>query len=128
MHSRPVQPGEWVLVSAHPPERAAQPVGILLIDVVHDELHVKFRNDWSGIVDEDKTEAWRELERNLAENATEMGAETLLSWLESTASHMIRIDIRKKLEVLDFEEVLNSLYREHIPLQLMGENSMGGHS
>jgi hypothetical protein len=83
----PVQYGEWVLVSAHPPGRTAETIGILLIDVVRDELHVKFRNDWSGISQEDEAEIWSELAQDVAEKASDMGAAHFLSWLESTGSH-----------------------------------------
>jgi hypothetical protein len=64
---RPVQHGEWVLVSAYPPGRTVEAVGILLIDVVRDELHVKFRNEWSGISGEGEAEIWSELARDVAE-------------------------------------------------------------
>jgi hypothetical protein len=74
--------GCW-LVSAHPPDRTALPIRILLIDVVHDELHAKFMNDWSEILDEDERSVWRELEQNLARNAMEMARQT---------SGLVRVD------------------------------------
>jgi hypothetical protein len=125
---RPGEHGEWILVSAHPPGRTAEPVGILLIDVVRDELHVKVRNNWSGISNEDETEMWGELAQDLAENASDMGAAQFLSWLESTASHFIRIGTPTHIEVVDFEDALTSLYREHVLPERRGDCSMAGHS
>jgi hypothetical protein len=104
---------EWVLFSAHLPGRTPEPIGILLTD--GQELHLKFRSDWTSILpNEDEIEVWREIPEDLARKGRELGAAPLLALLESTASHAVRISERQRIEIRDFETTLSDLYEMHV--------------
>jgi hypothetical protein len=104
---------EWVLFSAHLPGRQPEPIGILLTD--GQELHLKFRNDWTSILpNEDEIEVWRELPADLARKGLELGAAHIMAFLESTASHAVRISERQPIEIGDFETALSDLYEMHV--------------
>ena len=105
--------GEWVLFSAHLPERKPVPIGILLTD--GQELHLKFRSDWTSILpNEGEIEVWRELPEDLARKGRELGATPFLAFLESTASHAVRVSERQRIEIRDFETTLSDLYEMHV--------------
>jgi hypothetical protein len=88
---------------------------------------VKFRK-WGGISDEGEAEIWSNLVHNVAEKAAAIGAAQLLSSLESTASHFIRIGARTRIDVVEFEGALTNLCRQHILPVPKGKRSMAGHS
>jgi hypothetical protein len=104
---------EWVLFSAHLPGRQPEPIGILLTD--GQELHLKFRSDWTSILqNEDEVEVWRELSEDLARKGRELGSARFLALLESTASHAVRISERQRTEIADFQTTLAELYEMHV--------------
>jgi hypothetical protein len=103
-------------------------LGILLIDVVRDELYLKFMNQWSAISDEGRHRFWSDLAQDLAEKASGMGAAELLSWLEATASDFIRIGNRTRIDVVEIEGALTNLYGQHVLPEAKGKRSMAGHS
>jgi hypothetical protein len=104
---------EWVLFSAHLPGRQPEPIGVLLSD--GQELHLKFRSDWTSILpNDDEIEVWRELCDDLAQKGRELGPARLLALLESTASHALRISERQRTEITDFQTTLSELYEMHV--------------
>ena len=108
-----MQTGIWALVSLHLPGRSIEPVGIILSDDA-DQLHVKFRNDWSSIANEEETEICRELAEDLGQKGHELGAANVLDWLENTASHAIQLGTRTTVRVPDVNIALQALYQQHV--------------
>lgn len=90
------------------------PIGILLLDPVSDELHIRLRRDLPLICDEEDAEVLTLLEDDLAAKAREMGARRLLEWLEENASNSIRTTDRESAIVENFPRALNRLYRGHV--------------
>src|SRR5689334_4952766 len=83
--------GEFVLLSVALPGASEENAGVLLLAVSRDELHLKLRGDWDEFSSEEDAEVLRELDADLSLKAREMGGAGLLEWLESEASHVIRI-------------------------------------
>jgi hypothetical protein len=106
--------GEWALLTAHLPGNLTYPVGILLRDVKRNELHIRIRNDWSGIMADEDAEVLSDLAEGLAEKACEQGAVQVLDWLDSTLSHILRISPRQVMKVEHFPTALDELYQEHV--------------
>jgi hypothetical protein len=100
-------------MSAYLPGESPKPVGILLIDTTG-ELHVRTRSDWSSFPDEDEIEIWRALAEDLMEKGREFGAESVLAWLENTASHAIQIGSRETIELSNVDTTLKDLYQKHV--------------
>jgi hypothetical protein len=121
--SQSVQTGEWALLSAYVPGRPPEPVGILLRDQT-DGLHVKLRTDWSGfIVDEDEIEIWSVMGQDLQQKGEEIGGAWLLDWLEDTASHVLQIGARERVEVSDAQTIVGELYRRHVEFKKVVRNA-----
>lgn len=87
--------------------------GVLLHDPSQDRLYLRLRRDWDAIVPEE-AEVLSLLESDLAGKAAEMGARTLLDYLEGTLSNILRIGERRNVIVEDFPRALARLYRENV--------------
>ncbi len=95
------------------PGLAPQKIGILLVE--EDSLYTRFRPHWwYGSVVEDEAEIWGGFSEDLAQRAREIGAAALLDLLEDTASHAIRISLRKQIRFAQAEITLNTLYRQYV--------------
>ena len=86
-------------------------------------LYVKFRKNWSGICEEDDVEVLRDLDEDLAAKAADMGAVQVLTWLEDTASHFFQLSARTNVQVGDFEDALNRLFRQHVLRESLTTNA-----
>lgn len=108
------QPGAFSLVITDLPGNGVQTVGVLLLDVKTDTLHVRFRRDWESIANEEDAEVLAELEDDLLLQARERGGAAVLDYLENVASQSIRLTDRQEIAVRDFDKTLAELYREHV--------------
>lgn len=99
-----------VALPGRPPENA----GVLLLDPVRDELHLRLRRDWEAFAGEDEREVLELLEDDLKSKAAEMGGAALIAYLESNASNLIRVSGREEVRLSDFQARLNRLYRENV--------------
>ena len=107
--------GIWSLISAHPPGRPAQSIGILLADTRTDELHVKVEAErWNVFGDDLEGEVWRELVQALEQQSREIGAAAFLQWLGDIASHVVQISEPQAIHVSDIDTELESLYERHV--------------
>ena len=107
-----------MLLSVALPGASEENAGVLLLDITQDELHLKLRRDWDEFSSEEDAEVLRELEADLTVKAREMGGAGLLQWLESEASHTVRISDPEAVTVRDFAATLSRLYREHIQTRI----------
>ncbi len=110
----PSEAGEWALLEAHVPG-VTQTIGVLLCETSRNTLHLQLRPDWwSGCFNEIDAEIFQELGEDLKQKAKELGATECLDWLQDTASHAVRIGLRRPIRLLDVQAGLEALYREHI--------------
>ncbi len=89
------------------------PVGVLLLDHVQDRLYLRLRRDWEEIAPEE-AEMLALIESDLTAKATELGANSLLAYLEGSLSHTLRIGERQEVMLSDFSRALDRLYRENV--------------
>lgn len=111
--------GEFSLLTADLPGHGSQTLGVLLRDPGTDSLYVRLRRDLDDIAEEEDAEVLAELEEDLELKSREMGAESLLAFLEENASMALRVTDREAIPVRDFDKTLNELYREHVPAQVL---------
>jgi SOS-response transcriptional repressor LexA len=114
MSAATLQLGHVSILTVSVPGGPLVPAGVLLEDPAEDRLHIRLRSDWEQIAPEE-SDALVELERDLQEKATEMGAGALLRYLEDTVSNLVQVSERREVTVGDFERALSRLYREHVP-------------
>lgn len=111
--------GQFSLLEAALPGRAAEIIGVLLLDPETDTLYVRLRRDWDVFASAEDAEVLRELEDDLLGKARESGGEAVLEYLESAISQSLRITDRAALQVRDFDKKLGELYREHVPAEVL---------
>jgi hypothetical protein len=104
---------EWALLMAQQPARDCLPAGILLVDGISDELHLRLRPELPEAED-DTAEFWRELPNDLIERSRQLGGSRMLDWLETTASHLVQLGSRTYMESTNPQETLDLLYRRYI--------------
>jgi phage repressor protein C with HTH and peptisase S24 domain len=92
----------------------ATPIGVLLEDPESNALHVRLRRDLAAIADDEEREVLELLEDDLTSKGREMGADSVLSWLEENASNMFQITDRENVLADDFPRTLNRLYRQRV--------------
>ena len=109
----------YSVVQADLPGRGVVNLGVLLQDRESDTLHLRFRRDLDSLVDEEELDVFEVLADDLAQKASESGAEKLFEYLESTLSGSLRITDREQVVVEDFTRALDRLYRQHIPSQVL---------
>ncbi len=111
--------GEYSLLLCELPGRGVQTVGVLLLDLSSDTLHVRLRRDWMTFASEEDSEVLSELEDDLVLKSHEQGGTAVLSWLESVASLSVRVTDREGVTARDFDRKLGELYREHVPTEVL---------
>ncbi len=94
-------------------QRGRVAVGVLLQDPERDQLYIRLRRDWDQLAPEE-AELLASLESDLNQKASEMGAESLLDYLEGTLSNFLTIGDRSGTMVDDFPRALNRLYRQNV--------------
>jgi SOS-response transcriptional repressor LexA len=107
--------GEFVLVEAAVPGLPPETVGVLLLDAEANQLHVRFRRDWSELFgDPEDVEYFSALEDDLREKSSQFGAGALLGWMEDTLSNAVRVSDRDSVLVESWELSLERLYKRHV--------------
>ena len=104
---------EWALLVVQQPGQECLPAGILLLDPISDQLHVRLLAELPK-VHEGAVDFWRELSQDLIERSRAVGGHNVLNWLETTASHLIQLGTRHVLETTNPENMVNLLYRQHV--------------
>jgi hypothetical protein len=104
---------EWALLMAHLPTKESSPAGVLLVDSASDQLHIKLLPELRQ-AHEEVAEFWRELPQELMERSRELGGARVLDWLETTASHLVQLGSRARMETTNLPETLDLLYRKHV--------------
>jgi putative nucleotidyltransferase with HDIG domain len=109
--------GDWVLFLARVPGQEPQPAGILLVDSVEDQLHVRLQDDFESS-DSGMLEVWRELAADLQQMAQIMGGTGVLNWFEENASHTFTISSRHQIIMQSTESTLDHLFQSHVAAKL----------
>jgi hypothetical protein len=104
---------EWALLITQQPAQDCLPAGILLVDRVSDELHLRLRPELPE-AQEDAAEFWRELPNDLVERSRELGGSRILDWLETNTSHLVQLGSRTYMESTNPQETLDLLYQRYI--------------
>src|ERR1700689_4069636 len=81
---------------------ALAPAGVLLTAPSQDRLYLRLRRDWEEIAPEE-AEVLTLIESDLTSKAAELGAASLLAYLEGTLSNVLRLGERHSVTVADFE-------------------------
>lgn len=106
--------GRYSIVQVQAPGRGLVNIGVLLEDPESNSLRLRFRRDLESVVDEEDLDVFEALADDIASKATQIGAEKLFEYLESTLSDSIRITDREPVLVDDFARALDRLYRKNI--------------
>ncbi len=104
---------EWAVLMAQLPARERSSAGVLLLDLISDELHVRLQPELAG-ANEDAAEFWRELSDDLIKRSRVVGGRQVLDWLDTTASHLIQLGSRHSMEATSPQETLDLLYQRHV--------------
>jgi hypothetical protein len=104
---------DWMLVLVCAPGREPEPAGLLLLDAASNRLSIRLKPSLNQ-TDESILEVWQDLAADLDRKATACGGAEILAWLESTASHVLQVSVRNRLEAADLSEALQKLYFEHV--------------
>jgi phage repressor protein C with HTH and peptisase S24 domain len=104
--------GTYVVLEAELPERAARPIGVLLIDPATDRGWVRLRPYFEDLTDD--TEVLDALADDLRIRIAECGAEAFLQSLEDTLSNVVRVGERQSVAVDAFTRVVERLFAEHV--------------
>ncbi len=95
--------------------RGPLPVGIFLLDRVRDELHLRFREDWSMVADAEAVEIMEGLAELFIQRAREEGPTNLLHELLHQSSNYVRLGEPLTLpEPVDYKDELDRLYAENV--------------
>jgi SOS-response transcriptional repressor LexA len=113
------QTGRYSIVQVEIPVLGLVNIGVLLQDPQSDALHVRFRRDMDALLDEEDLDVLRGLAGDLAGKASEMGAEKLFEFLETTLSASVRVTDREQILVEDFSRAVDRLYRQHVPSKVL---------
>jgi phage repressor protein C with HTH and peptisase S24 domain len=105
---------QYLVVEVALPGRPKVNAGVLLLDPVSDQLHVRLRQDWEQVAGAEDVEVLEHLEAELESRGREAGGEAFLASLEDTLSNALQITQRETIAVGDFEKALERLYRKHV--------------
>jgi len=103
-----------VLLEAHLPGRPARNIGVYLVDPASGRLWLRLLRDYGRFAEPEDSEVLEALEDDLRARAAEMGAESLLEWLEDSLSNVLRVGPRQTVAVDAFSRVIDSLFDEHV--------------
>jgi len=104
---------DWMLLFVCAPGMEPEPAGVLLLDRQSNQLSVRLKPSLDQ-TDESILEVWQYLAFDLVSKAKAYGGAEVLEWLESIASHTIRVSDRLLFEAADLQAALQQLYLEHI--------------
>lgn len=109
------QSASFSLLEVMLPGRDPLIAGVLLHDSARDRLYLRMRRDWEDVAGAADAEVLSLFEADLQGKAGEMGAESLLKYMESSLSNLLLIGERRDTPVADFSRTLNRLYRTYVP-------------
>ncbi|MBM3728385.1 MAG: S24 family peptidase [Acidobacteria bacterium] len=102
-----LQRGDCLTIEAY-----GEAIGVLLFHSGSGRLQAQLRRDWPLFAAED--EVLPLLEDDLNRKAVEMGAESLLRFLEDTLSNTVTLSGREAVTFADFDSALWRLYRARV--------------
>ena len=112
---QPSLTAKWARLEAHVPRQCPVRIGILLVETCEDRLFVRITPGWwQELVDREEAQVWQELSADITRKAENVGATTVVDWLEQCCSHALRIGAIQPIQISDPETCLNELYQEHI--------------
>lgn len=117
--SQQAKTGHFSVLKVKIPERAPEPIGIVLLDPERDELYVKLRQNWEAFADFEDIELLRVLEGDLTRQAGREGSEAVLADLEKNSSWAVEASNREAIAVKDFSQTLEKLYNEYLPQEVL---------
>ncbi len=104
---------EWLLLLVKLPGAAAKPAGVVLLDVISDQLYTALADEIGG--NDETTEVWASLREELEERASEIGGAALLDSLEKDLSHFLQIRApRQQMPTTDPAKAVAKLFREYV--------------
>lgn len=107
--------GEMRLLEVCLPGKPAETCGVLLHDPESGELAMRLRRDWDALTaDENDLDVLEALAQDLGAKASEMGAEALLDYLDSTLSNVIRVTGPERVVMGNLRGALHRLYEKHV--------------
>jgi SOS-response transcriptional repressor LexA len=86
---------EMAVLELHAPGLPPEAIGVLLLDVGDDRLHVRIRDHWPRALDDFDRELLQAIAWDLSERAELESGAALLSWLEDRCSHTLRLRERR---------------------------------
>src|SRR5258708_1373953 len=89
--------GTYVLLEAVLPGRAAQDVGVVLIDPESGRGWVRMRERYADLAEPEDVEVLEAIEEDLRGRMDEMGAERVLESLEDSLSNVLRVGDRQSV-------------------------------
>jgi len=113
------QLGKYSILQAELAGQGLANLGVLLQDPQTNTLRLRLRRDLDQLVDDSEMDVFEALADDLAGKASELGAEKLFEYLESTLSGSVRITDRETVMVEDFERALDRLYRKHVDAKIL---------
>jgi hypothetical protein len=117
---------EWVLLSAHVPQKRITPAGILLVDTETNRVYVQTvaeLSDWEG---EELSHLWPLVSEELCEKALELGGRECLQWIEDSFSHFLQASKRETLSTQDCQQEMERLFETYVSGQSL--ETQTGHS
>lgn len=118
MHKRTLTSAEWAILEVHCPGKRAEAIGVFVRDMKRNEIYMKSKPGWWALLPESVTpELWCQLFLDLAEKSRYLGADRMLEWLETSASHMFRLTDRQRLDVQDIADSVDALYSRYIEMK-----------
>ena len=108
---------ECSFVDLHLPGARPETVGVFLLDLLTNQLHMKFRKDWNEVAPQER-DVLELLEADLNGKAEELGGNEVLSYLEEHWSNVLRISNREPMLVTNFDARLRRLFRENVRVTL----------
>jgi Protein of unknown function (DUF3037) len=85
------------------------PIGVLIYDPAADRLHVRIRQGWKSLPEE-QGEILNSLADDLKRKVDQLGALQVIEWLEDRLSNALQISERHELASADPESELDKLY------------------
>jgi SOS-response transcriptional repressor LexA len=106
--------GVYALLDLCLPGQPPRTIGVLLFDPATGRAWTRVRGRFDDIADSEDCEVLDALEEHLRVILAEQGGEACLTWLEDTASNMLRVSGRHTVTVDAFTRALDEIYSRHI--------------
>jgi SOS-response transcriptional repressor LexA len=114
---RALKHGAWSLLEVAPAGQNSKPCGILLAGERPEEYAQRLKpwSDFAGSLSEQEADVLEALEQDLAAKAREGGGQALLTWLQDSLSHFLRISDSTAIAYSDNEQaVADRLFDEYV--------------